>query len=141
MKPTFVPDASVILKWVLKVDEADTEKALALLSAWVAGEVDLVLPALWVYEVGNIVGRKNPEGAGEIMTLLLEYRFSEAKADPPLVAATLDLMRRHGVTFYDAAYHAGALSAGGTFVTADEAYLRRAGSAGRVVLLRNLELS
>ena len=48
------------------------------------------------------------------------------------------MMRRHGVTFYDAAYHAVAVKSGGTFVTADEAYIRRAGNAGHVISLKDL---
>jgi predicted nucleic acid-binding protein len=140
MKPIIVPDASVILKWVLKMDEEHVEKALALLSSWVAGETDIVVPSLWVYEVGNIVGRRNAERAEEIMALLLDYRFPEARSDAGHLMASLDLMRRHAVTFYDASYHAVALKAGGTFVTADEAYVRRAGEAGQVVSLKDFAI-
>jgi predicted nucleic acid-binding protein len=140
MKRLLVPDASVILKWVLKTDEADAEKALSLLSSWVAGEVEILLPSLWVYEVGNIVGRKNLQRSGEIMTLLLGYRFPEAKTDAPLVAATLEIMRTCNVTFYDAAYHAVAISAGGSFVTADEVYFRKGEGLGHVVLLGDVDI-
>jgi predicted nucleic acid-binding protein len=140
MKRLLVPDASVILKWVLKTDEADAEKALSLLSSWVAGEVEILLPSLWVYEVGNIVGRRNLQRSGEIMTLLLGYRFPEAKTDAPLVAATLEIMRTCNVTFYDAAYHAVAMSAGGSFVTADEVYFRKGEGLGHVVLLGDVDI-
>jgi len=140
MKQIVIPDASVILKWVLKTDEDHVEKALALLSSWVAGETEIVVPSLWVYEVGNIVGRKNAERAEEIMALLLDYRFPEARIDAGHLMASLDLMRRHAVTFYDASYHAVAMKAGGTFVTADDAYVRRAGNAGHVVSLKDLAI-
>ena len=139
MKQIVIPDASVILKWVLKTDD-DVEKALTLLSSWVAGETEIVVPSLWVYEVGNIVGRKNAERAEEIMALLLDYRFPEARIDAGHLMASLDLMRRHAVTFYDASYHAVAMKAGGTFVTADDAYVRRAGNAGHVVSLKDLAI-
>ena len=135
-----IPDASVILKWILKTNEDHAEKAIALLSSWVSGEIDFLLPSLWVYEVGNIVGRKHPEKGEEIMRLLLEYRFPEAKSDASHVKVALELMRRHGVTFYDASYHAAAIQSGGTFVTADKAYVRRAGEAGCVVALGDLEI-
>jgi predicted nucleic acid-binding protein len=140
MKQIVIPDASVILKWVLKTDEDYVEKALTLLSSWVAGETEIVVPSLWVYEVGNIVGRKNAERAEEIMALLLDYRFPEARIDAGHLMASLDLMRRHAVTFYDASYHAVAMKAGGTFVTADDAYVRRAGNAGHVVSLKDLAI-
>jgi len=51
------------------------------------------------------------------------------------------LMQRLGVTFYDAAYHAVALRNGGTMITADEAYYRKAKGHGGVVLLREFEPS
>jgi predicted nucleic acid-binding protein len=140
MKQIVIPDASVILKWVLKTDEDYVEKALTLLSSWVAGETEIMVPSLWVYEVGNIVGRKNAERAEEIMALLLDYRFPEARIDAGHLMASLDLMRRHAVTFYDASYHAVAMKAGGTFVTADDAYVRRAGNAGHVVSLKDLAI-
>ena len=140
MKRILIPDASVILKWVLKTQEDHVEKALALLPPWIAGEIDILLPSLWLYEVGNIVGRKQAEKSGEIMQLLLDYRFPEARMDTSHLSATLDLMRRYGVTFYDASYHAVALQSDGVFVTADEAYVRRAGDAGQVVCLRDLEI-
>ena len=39
----------------------------------------------------------------------------------------IKLAADHGVTFYDASYHALAAVLGGVFVTADEKYLRKAG--------------
>jgi len=43
-----------------------------------------------------------------------------------------------GVTFYDAVYHAIALERKGTLVTADAAYLKKAGKYGHAVLLAEL---
>ena len=49
MRRILIPDASVILKWILKTNEDHAEKAIALLSSWVSGEIDFLLPSLWVY--------------------------------------------------------------------------------------------
>jgi predicted nucleic acid-binding protein len=46
-------------------------------------------------------------------------------------------MKDFRVTFYDAVYHAVALLRKGVFVTADEAYFRKAGRRGGVSLLRD----
>jgi predicted nucleic acid-binding protein len=46
-------------------------------------------------------------------------------------------MKTCRVTFYDGVYHAVALLLKGVLVTADEAYFRKAGNKGRVVLLRD----
>lgn len=48
---------------------------------------------------------------------------------------TLSIMADCGVTFYDAVYHAIALERKGTLVTADAAYLKKAGKYGHAVLL------
>ena len=47
-----VPDASVILKWVLeKEDESDHDTAARLQQAWLDESVELHLPKLWLYEM------------------------------------------------------------------------------------------
>lgn len=59
--PLLVPDASVLLKWVLEsVKEADRDHALEIREAWLAGRCDIALPSLWFFEVGNILGIKQP---------------------------------------------------------------------------------
>ena len=50
--PVVVPDASVILKWVLpsSADESDVVPALVLRDA-AAGEIRALAPELWIYEL------------------------------------------------------------------------------------------
>ncbi len=132
----YVPDASVILKWVFDIpEEAGRDAALMLLDSWVAGECEFVLPSLWLYEVGNIVGRNVPEKAAEVMGLLIGYRFTEAPVTSAIANRTLEIMSKSRVTFYDAVYHAVALERRGMLVTADAAYIKRAGKLGHAVLL------
>jgi predicted nucleic acid-binding protein len=135
----YIPDASVILKWVLDTpEEADRDAALSLLNSWVEGECEFVLPSLWLYEVGNIVGRNIPDKAADVMALLIDYRISEAPVTPAISSRTLAIMSDCSVTFYDAVYHAIALERRGTLVTADAAYMKRAGKLGHAVLLSDL---
>lgn len=134
----FVPDASVILKWAFRsADENDCDKALELLNRWLAGECELVLPSLWVYECGNVLGLKAPDIAPEIMEVFLGYRFDECPMTATISSATLRIMNECKVTFYDAVYHAVALEKGATLVTADVAYYRKAQKQGNVILLEN----
>ena len=131
-----VPDASVILKWLLpSAEEPDADKALALLDATEAEAVHCLLPGLWFYEVGNILVRRFPANAAAWLTTLQGLQLDEAPRTPRWLAAALSLTRRHGVTFHDAAYHATALVHDGMFVTADRRYVERAGAAGGVVTL------
>jgi predicted nucleic acid-binding protein len=134
-----VPDASVILKWVLSSpDEEDRDRALRLRDAWLAERVLLVVPSLWVYEVGNIVGRREPKLAAPLLGALLELQLDELPMSRWYRRA-LALMHRHAVTFYDAAYHAVALETEGTMVTADTAYVRKASRSGALVPLGELD--
>ena len=132
----YVPDASVILKWVFDTpDEADRDAALMLLKSWVAGECEFLLPSLWLFEVGNIMGRNIPDKAPEFMEMLIDYRIEEAPVSSAIAKRTLAIMADCGVPFYDAVYHAVALERRGTLVTADAGYLKKAGKLGNSVLL------
>ncbi len=131
------PDASVLLKWVLPGDDdQDTDAALALRDEAVAGTVDLVVPQLWIYEVGNTLARRFPEDADELLMSLADFGLAEAKLDARWRARAVSLSVRYGVAFCDAAYHAVALGLRGVFVTADERYVRRASGAGGISSLR-----
>lgn len=133
--PVIVPDASVLLKWVLESDdEEDRDRALEIREAWLSGKCVIVLPSLWVFEVGNILGMKQPRLAEHLVKILIDYRFEEM---PPAIfcVKALELMRKFKVTFYDAAYHAIALNRDGTFVTADNDYSRKTSKVRHVLAL------
>jgi predicted nucleic acid-binding protein len=136
-----VPDASVILKWVLqKEDESDFLQAVRLQEALLADEIEVRLPTLWRYEVGNVLGLKKPAMAGELMSALLVYDFEEVPLRTEYCLDVLDHMQDvKGVTFYDAAYHVLALRTKGVYLTADAAYVKRAKRKGHVTLLTEWE--
>jgi predicted nucleic acid-binding protein len=137
-----VPDASVVLKWVDRIPgEKDRERADGLLDAWLNGRLEIVVPRLWAFEVANVLGREDPSFAGPIMEELLGYRFEEADPTPELCRTAFGLMKEFRVTFYDAVYHAVGFLRKGVFVTADEAYRRKAGIRGGVILLRDFDLA
>ena len=132
-----VVDASVLLKWVLPgADEGEVPQANAIAAAALTDRLSLAVPDLWYYEVGNILARRVPERADALLrhldTLLAPW-------SRPLAAETqtlaFGLVRRHGVTFYDASYHALAIAGKATLVTADARYVNKAGESGHVLLL------
>ena len=132
-----VPDASVLLKWVLPGDdERDTDAALALRDEAANNAVELVVPQLWVYEVGNTLARRFPDEADELLASLVDFGLTEARLDPKWRTQAVSLAVTYEVAFYDAAYHAVALALGGVFVTADQRYVRRTSRAGGVSFLR-----
>ena len=133
--PLLVPDASVLLKWVLESDDEENRDCAAeIRHSWLSGSCTIVVPSLWAFEVGNIIGMKEPRLGGELMGILIEYGFEE---EPPeaFYKKALGLMRDFKVTFYDAAYHAIALNRSGTFITADADYVRKTSRAGHVMRL------
>lgn len=136
-----VPDASVILKWVLEKDhEPDYQQAAKLQQAFLDELIDIRLPTLWKYEVGNILGLKKPSVATEVMSALLAYEFDEVPLRSEYALAVLEHMGEvKQVTFYDSAYHVLALRTKGLYVTADQAYVKRAKRKGHVVLLSEWE--
>ncbi len=131
----FVPDASVLLKWVLRSDNDDhADRALALKTAWLSGACRIVVPTLWAFEVANVLGVKQPANADQLLDAMIGLRMPE---EPPAAYATamFTLMRDYHVTVYDAAYHGLALIRGGTMLTADRRYTKKAERAGYIQLL------
>ncbi len=132
-----VPDASVILKWVLeKASEPDQVQARWLQEAILADKVEIRLPTLWRYEVGNVLGLKQPKLAKELLHVLLTYDFEEVPLGKDYSVEILDhMMEVKGVTFYDSAYHVLAIRMKGLNLTADKAYVKKAKRKGHVTLL------
>jgi predicted nucleic acid-binding protein len=132
-----VPDASVILKWVLRdEDEEHQPQAAAIVDAALDGRVQIALPALWYFEVGNILVRRVPEHAdatlGYLQALLGPWI---AAPSPEWQAAIVDVAKKHGASFYDASYHALALVRGGVMITADARYMRKVGDGPHLMAL------
>jgi predicted nucleic acid-binding protein len=131
-----VPDASVLLKWALPSDsEPDTDQALRLRTAILDEAVRVLLPPLWLYEVGNTIARRFPAYARAWLAALMKFGLREAAPSHTWLAKTLELTARYEVSFYDAAYHALALIHHGLFVTADIRYVNKVMEAGSVIAL------
>jgi len=130
-----VPDASVILKWVLQPeDERDAGSALRVLEAFLGELIEIRVPSLWRYEVGNILAVKRPRTAREAMEVLLGYRFEEERLHSAYCLETLRFAAEaKGISFYDAAYHVLAIRTDGLFLTADRKYVARAWRKGKIM--------
>jgi predicted nucleic acid-binding protein len=90
-----VPDASVIVKWTLPGGaEPAAERALGVLAEWQAGEVDLVVPSLWRYEVANVLARKAPRNAVDLLEGLLALDLPTVDLDTNLLGEALNIALR-----------------------------------------------
>lgn len=134
---TVVPDASVLLKWVLPQAENDTRQAIALREAAIAKRLVLAVPPLWLYEVGNTLARRYPDDAQVLLDALRQGPLRAVEPTRAWLSKALELTTEHGVTFYDASYHSLALLSKGVFVTADERYVRKVASESHVLALRD----
>jgi predicted nucleic acid-binding protein len=136
-----VPDASVILKWVLPPErEPCAGAALALLDDFVEGDLMLAVPTLWYYEVANTIARLAPIAAGKQLRQLRRLGMAEIAVDDAVEERALGCVRRFGVTFYDAAYYATAVELGGELVTADRRFSARLGDDDSIVNLHEIQV-
>ncbi|MGH8665115.1 MAG: type II toxin-antitoxin system VapC family toxin [Burkholderiales bacterium] len=136
MVKLIVPDASVLLKWVLPEErEPYAAQAVAVRDAFIAGHIRLLVPALWFYEVGNVLVTHFADSAAGRLATLAAFRIPEARPTSLWRERILKLTAERGVTFYDASYHALADVSDGIFVTADAKYLRKAGPDSRLLSL------
>jgi predicted nucleic acid-binding protein len=133
---TIVLDASVILKWVLDAeDEPGHAAARRLLERRQRKELDLVVPPLWLYEVGNVLCLKRPADASVALAALCDLGLTEILMSRELIERAVDLAQAHGVTFYDASYLAVAEDREAVLVTADAKFYRRLPAGLAVQLL------
>lgn len=138
MSEIIVPDASVLLKWAFdSPDEGDRDNALNFLEAWLEERVEIILPKLWFFEVSNVIMLKKPELSMELMEIFIGYNLSEYETTLELCEEAFKLMRRYGVTFYDAVYHAVAMLKKGVLLTADDAYFKKVSGMPNIVRLKD----
>ena len=130
-------DASVVIKWLLpdRADEADSERALALLSGIREGTVELIQPPHWLAEVAAVLARLSPDTVDDDVSDLYAMELPVLDA-PGLYLTACELARSLGHHLFDTLYHAVALEVeDAVLITADEHYYRKASARGSIVLL------
>ena len=110
MKKSVVVDANLAVKWALS--ETDSEIALALLKEWKQKKVIMLAPALFIYEVTNVLYQNMRKGQlnliqaknalKRILALGIEIEFLE---DTNLSTQALDLAQKYDLSAtYDPHY-------------------------------------
>lgn len=134
--PIWVVDASVLLKWLLPAEQEEhVLQADAIRDALCDGQVEVVVPALWRFEVGNTLCRLVPQHAQELLGLCVDLGVQDVKNNQ-WVHEAVRLATTYPVTFYDASYHAVAKISGGTLVTADKRYVDKVAGEGHLIHLQ-----
>jgi predicted nucleic acid-binding protein len=138
-----IPDTSVILKWYLHEQEPERAHALALLEAYLEGQIQLLVPDLLPYEAANVLRYKPGWDAARVsqaVSSLFALRLNVASVTPLLLQRAVVLACRHGVAVYDAAFVALAEETRTVFVTADEKLVHRLEGVPLIKSLREVDL-
>lgn len=136
-KPLFIADASVLVKWAIR-EVPNLEEALLLRDNLIEGKVEMIVPVHCFPEVGNLLGREHRRIALSFFTFLITSEILEYPLNLNTLTIAFSLMGQyHGISFYDASYHALAIEQKGTFITADKKYFEKTKKEGRVMLLKD----
>jgi len=135
MAAKIVVDTSVLIKWFKTSGEELLQEAKQLLEEVERRPIEVHVPALLLYEVGNILLLKTRLGLGALnqaIERLESLPFEVAPPATPLLQRALRLGREFGLTFYDASFLALAVELDCPFVTADQRLFDRARTLQRV---------
>lgn len=141
--PSYVIDASVVVKWY-KAEEKGGTEAHVLRSRFYDKRMQLHAPELLFIEVGNAL-RSNPQSTetlvGANLRDLAETGFTIHKLAPDLLQRMNALSWKYRLTMYDALYLAVAEQTGAPLITADEQMLKQLQGHTLALPLSSLHLS
>jgi predicted nucleic acid-binding protein len=135
MAAKIVVDSSVLIKWIKTRDEDLVKEARRLLDDVERRALEVHVPALLLYEVGNILllkSRLDPADLDEALGHLEALPFVVAPPAAPLLKRAARLGRDLELTFYDASFVALAVELDCPYVTADRRLVERARALPRV---------
>ena len=122
-----VVDTSVIIKWY-RQEEVDADAALAIRSAYLAGDVQLVGPDLALTEFANVMRYMkdlNTEQVQQAVDSLFAMRLTWLTPTAAVLKRAAAIAREHETPVYDAVFAAVAEELSALYVTADERFVKR----------------
>jgi len=117
-----IADASVIIKWFIRLKENDRKQALVIKKQMLEGKFILAAPDLLFYEVINVLTIKRmvrKTSLDRMIKLLFQYPFEIIWPSGELFESAAKLAKRFDLTIYDAVYLALAQELDCPLVTAD----------------------
>jgi predicted nucleic acid-binding protein len=135
MAAKIVVDSSVLIKWFKSRNEDMLAEAQALLGEVERQPLEVHVPALLLYEVGNILLLKTrlaPSALDDAIARLESLPFSVAPPATPLLRRASRLGRELDLTFYDASFLALAMELDCPLITADRRLFERTRTYPRV---------
>jgi predicted nucleic acid-binding protein len=135
MAGKIVVDTSVLIKWIKTKDEELLVEAGRLLRQVESKPLAVHVPALLLYEIGNILLLKtdlDPDGLEKAVDGLEALPFIVAPPATPLLQRATRVGREFALTFYDASFLALAVELDCPLITADRRFFDRTRSLPRV---------
>lgn len=117
----YVVDASIGVKW-FSPEEKGSKTARSILLAVREKKIQVFVPALFFYEVGNALSRGkrfSPPQVNEALFTLFRTELQVLDLDPGRIERSTYLMGKYDLTFYDAVYGAIAWEVQGPLYSAD----------------------
>jgi predicted nucleic acid-binding protein len=117
-----VIDASVGVKWFSAEGEASVSQARSILKAHAGGDIKIVVPDLFFYEILNALVHKKTIPTSmveESIALLFALGLAVYSPSEAFFRSAVQLARKHGITEYDACYVAAAIGSHCPLVTAN----------------------
>jgi predicted nucleic acid-binding protein len=135
MAAKIVVDTSVLIKWIKTKDEQLLQEARRLLRQVEAKLLDVHVPALLLYEVGNILLLKTDLDTGSLDQAIEDLEalpFIVAPPATPLLKRAARVGKQFNLTFYDASFLALAVELDCPLITADGPFFEPSRSLPRV---------
>ena len=120
----FVVDSSVVFKWYRQTGDEDyVSQAVSILERHLHGEIEIHVPDLLFYELGNTLRLKETLASKDALTILRETFALSLQIHPidlSLSEEAFRFARERDLTFYDASFVALAHLLDASFITADK---------------------
>jgi predicted nucleic acid-binding protein len=138
----YVVDSSIVFKWYRQPgDEEYVPQAVSLLERHLHGDLEIHVPDLLFYELGNILRFKETLVSKDALTILRETFALALQMHPidfPLAEETFRLAREHDITFYDASFVALSHLLDASFITADKKLFAKVKTLPTAIFLGSL---
>lgn len=137
-----VLDTSVVVKWFV-LGEDGAEEARAVRDMQAAGNIDVIVPSLALYELCSALGRRGwlPDELERALTTLVGVGIIVVQPTVDLLVRAAKLCRDGRTSFYDEAFVALAELTDSHMITADEEHYDRVRDTAHVHLLSAVDIS
>ena len=133
-----VLDLSVLIKW-FALEDNDLDVALSIESDFLEGKYHILMPLFYTWELNNYLSRNfDSVTATSFYSHFKSYKFQYYDLNLKITKLAFEIIEKFSkISFYDASYHALAISENATFVTCDKKYYEKTKKLGHVILLKD----